>query len=149
MYTAENLETRPSEAFEAAFINLPRRHVVLRSSRDITEPLGLATPMVPSSVSMAGVFGRKNAYVTWRNPRDAFVPMIFSVFFLVFTLKSDVFLLLVVFSASRIAICHSSNFMASKSSLQLVRLMIVRRGRSVQLTFSDTANVSDGPDVGR
>ena len=97
---------------------------------------------------MTGVFGRKNAYVTWRNPDDAFVPVIFSVLFLAFTLESY-FYPLVVFSASRIAICHSSNFMASKSSLQLVRLMIARRGRSVRLTFSDTANVSDGPDVGR
>ena len=98
---------------------------------------------------MTGVFGRKNAYVTRRNPDDAFVPMIFSVLvFLAFTLESY-FYPLGVFSASRIAICHSSNFMASKSSLQLVRLMIARRGRSVRLTFSDTANVSDGPDVGR
>ena len=85
MYTAEYLETRPFEAFEAAFINLPQRHGVLHRRRDLTEPLGLATPTAPSSVSMTGVFGRKNAYVTWRNPDDAFVPMIVSVLFLAFT----------------------------------------------------------------
>ena len=85
---------------------------------------------------MTGFVGRENTYVTWRNSDDAFVPMIFSVLFLAFTLKSS-FYLLVVFSASRIAICHSSNCMASKSNLQFVRLVVVRRGRSVQLTFSD------------